>query len=365
MNNLASLQPVQDDLSSSSNVIEVMTPLHAMRSSLKRSSEMITSDHAGNLTDDSFKTPLKHNYLNNQESTPSSSKKQRLSCRRSPRYDTSLGLLTKRFIELMHSSPERVLDLNYAAEKLCVQKRRIYDITNVLEGIKLIEKKSKNNVQWLANGNDCSTTTCSDVQECMRQLQILQDHEEKLDELVRQQQLELEGLSEANSLFSYVTYQDIRAISSFTDQIVICIKAPQDTKLEVPDPEEKIQMLLKSTKGEIEVYLCPDPKDLNIGESDKDNPNGTSLGSAFVAHQDISHTIQEGQFLLQQTEDQYLAEDSGIGDTSTNSFLIPISPPFDECSYLFSLDDSDTIGDLFDLPHGEMQSGSSPKPSCL
>jgi sugar-specific transcriptional regulator TrmB len=41
-----------------------------------------------------------------------------------------------------------VLDLNIAASKLEVQKRRIYDITNVLEGIGLIEKKSKNNVQW-------------------------------------------------------------------------------------------------------------------------------------------------------------------------------------------------------------------------
>ena len=29
-----------------------------------------------------------------------------------------------------------------------VQKRRIYDITNVLEGINLIDKKSKNNIQW-------------------------------------------------------------------------------------------------------------------------------------------------------------------------------------------------------------------------
>ncbi len=29
-----------------------------------------------------------------------------------------------------------------------MQKRRIYDITNVLEGIGLIEKKSKNNIQW-------------------------------------------------------------------------------------------------------------------------------------------------------------------------------------------------------------------------
>lgn len=28
------------------------------------------------------------------------------------------------------------------------QKRRIYDITNVLEGIGLIEKKTKNQVRW-------------------------------------------------------------------------------------------------------------------------------------------------------------------------------------------------------------------------
>lgn len=30
-----------------------------------------------------------------------------------------------------------------------MQKRRIYDITNVLEGIQLITKKSKNHIQWL------------------------------------------------------------------------------------------------------------------------------------------------------------------------------------------------------------------------
>ena len=40
---------------------------------------------------------------------------------------------------------------------LQVQKRRIYDITNVLEGIGLIEKKSKNNIQWKgAGGSEAS-----------------------------------------------------------------------------------------------------------------------------------------------------------------------------------------------------------------
>lgn len=72
----------------------------------------------------------------------------RLSTEKS-RYDTSLNLTTKRFLDLLAQSPDGVVDLNWASQVLDVQKRRIYDITNVLEGIHLISKKSKNNIQWL------------------------------------------------------------------------------------------------------------------------------------------------------------------------------------------------------------------------
>lgn len=65
------------------------------------------------------------------------------------RYDTSLGLLTKKFVQLLGQSSDGVVDLNQAAEVLNVQKRRLYDITNVLEGVHLIKKKSKNNIQWM------------------------------------------------------------------------------------------------------------------------------------------------------------------------------------------------------------------------
>ncbi|KAL0369496.1 UNVERIFIED_CONTAM: Transcription factor E2FB [Sesamum angustifolium] len=64
------------------------------------------------------------------------------------RYDSSLGLLTKKFINLIKHAEDGILDLNKAADTLVVQKRRIYDITNVLEGIGLIEKKLKNRIQW-------------------------------------------------------------------------------------------------------------------------------------------------------------------------------------------------------------------------
>lgn len=37
---------------------------------------------------------------------------------------------------------------------------------------------------------------------------------------------------------AYVTYQDIRSIQAFQGQIVIAIKAPEETKLEIPIPKE-------------------------------------------------------------------------------------------------------------------------------
>lgn len=55
-------------------------------------------------------------------------------------------MLTTRFMTLLRESPKGTLDLNEAAVALLVQKRRIYDITNVLEGIGLVTKVSKNKV---------------------------------------------------------------------------------------------------------------------------------------------------------------------------------------------------------------------------
>ena len=52
-------------------------------------------------------------------------------------------------MDLVRSAPGGILDLNKVARKLGVQKRRVYDITNVLDGIDLVEKKSKNHIRWM------------------------------------------------------------------------------------------------------------------------------------------------------------------------------------------------------------------------
>ena len=66
------------------------------------------------------------------------------------RKENGLVELTKKFIILLVEAQEKCLDLNKAMVVLEVQKRRIYDITNVLAGINLIERYKKNHVRWIA-----------------------------------------------------------------------------------------------------------------------------------------------------------------------------------------------------------------------
>ena len=73
------------------------------------------------------------------------------------RQENGLVELTKKFIQLLVEAPEQCIDLNDAVNKLNVQKRRIYDITNVLEGIGLIVKYKKNKIKWNGNNNKNGT----------------------------------------------------------------------------------------------------------------------------------------------------------------------------------------------------------------
>ncbi|XP_064587621.1 transcription factor E2F2 [Zonotrichia leucophrys gambelii] len=201
------------------------------------------------------------------------------------RYDTSLGLLTKKFIHLLNESPDGVVDLNRAAEVLEVQKRRIYDITNVLEGIQLIRKKSKNHIQWMGTGIFEDAAMVAKQQVLHEELAELARTERMLDQLVQDCALQIQQLAdnESNQRLAYVTYQDLRAISSFQEQTVIAVKAPPETQLEVPDfSQENFQLYLKSTNGPIEVYLCPE--EIMEESPTKDHP----VPSAVTSPQDHS-----------------------------------------------------------------------------
>lgn len=144
------------------------------------------------------------------------------------RYDTSLGLLTKKFMGLLEGSTSGVIDLNKASEQLGVQKRRIYDITNVLEGIGILEKKSKNNIQWKC-GNAINSARYQDLQ---HDLKYLEAKENMLHSLIYTAEVNLRRVVEDKKM-AYITYQDLRDIHEFKSKTVMAIKAPPESELNV------------------------------------------------------------------------------------------------------------------------------------
>lgn len=149
----------------------------------------------------------------------------------SHRYDTSLGLLTKKFIDLLQDSQDGSVNLNQASVTLNVQKRRIYDITNVLEGIGILEKKSKNNIQWKLGHSLVNQDKCVRMQVESNGLEQKENH---LDEMIKTIRHELNSQFE-NTQCAYLTNLDIMKLPVFKDQTVIIIKAPPEAKLVVLD----------------------------------------------------------------------------------------------------------------------------------
>lgn len=297
------------------------------------------------------------------------------------RYDTSLGILTKKFVGLLKSTEDGVVDLNQAADVLEVQKRRIYDITNVLEGVGLIKKKSKNNIEWRGTCYTDSSWRTKGAESISAQTMDLHTDiadlvakESFLDRMIEGCRSEIKNLTEDPEVakYAYVTYRDIRDVKHFKNRTVIAIKAPPETRLEVPDPKESIQIWLKSIRGPIDVYLCPEEQ-VNAQSPMKDispikrQPAPQTTPSHFLltpektpqncddlavpsqrSNEDLQRSIlstiiSPRKNILLQTND----ETTGLEDLDSDA-LIPLSPNLTEEEYLFTLTDTEGITDLFD-----------------
>ncbi|XP_078236515.1 transcription factor E2F4 isoform X1 [Pogona vitticeps] len=187
------------------------------------------------------------------------------------RHEKSLGLLTTKFVSLLQEAKDGVLDLKLvfsfvlpaqAADTLAVrQKRRIYDITNVLEGIGLIEKKSKNSIQWKGVGPGCNTREIAHkLIELKAEIEDLEQRERELEQQKMWVQQSIKNVTDdvQNSQLAYVTDEDL--CKCFPGDTLLAIRAPSGTQLEVPVPEglngqRKYQIHLKSTSGPIDVLL--------------------------------------------------------------------------------------------------------------
>ncbi|NXG60503.1 E2F1 factor, partial [Hemiprocne comata] len=304
------------------------------------------------------------------------------------RYETSLNLTTKRFLELLSQSPDGVVDLNWAAEVLKVQKRRIYDITNVLEGIQLITKKSKNNIQWL--GSQATVGAPGRHRLLEKELRELQAAERQLDDLIQTCTVQLRLLTEDPANQQYPLGQgrdgaggDLRSVVDPSEQMVMVIKAPPETQLQVSDPAEAFQVSVRSTQGPIDVFLCPEdssgvcsPVKSPFKAPIEESPPGHSQPRASpLLHpaQDVNMSLLPGdqEPLLPGTStlpSKGPAEEVNLSPlASMDAFLeqsredfsgfladefINLSPPQAQ-DYHFGLEEGEGISELFDCDFGD------------
>nr|CAB3484479.1 unnamed protein product [Digitaria exilis] len=180
------------------------------------------------------------------------------------RFDSSLAQLTKKFINLLNEAQDGILDLKSAADKIDVQKRRIYDITNVLEGIGLLEKKSKNIIRW--KGLDQSRAKLdNDLSFLKKEVENLNLQEQALDEHISKMSKKLKALTEdeIRERWLFLTEDDIKGLPCFQNRTLIAIKAPHGSSVEVPDPDmmtgdsfqRRYRIIIRGTGGPIDVYL--------------------------------------------------------------------------------------------------------------
>ncbi|CAL9701808.1 unnamed protein product [Knipowitschia caucasica] len=312
-----------------------------------------------------------------------------------PRSLKSLTRIAVRFVELMHNSEGGRIDLKEAVSVLAVtQKRRIYDITNVLEGIGLIEKLTKNVVQWKGVLPGGSTTNISRQHMLLKcELIEMKQKEEMLDLQLRWVRQSIKNIYEDNTVLSYISHEDVS--DAFSGHTILAVQAPSGTQLDVPIPKAirdgpiTYQIHLKSSSGPINVALLnkrsensetvllpvPPSKELlhraqlalgnlsekqiqSLSQQPSENPkNVRTLQTLFQELESnkmgrsgfhcLSRNIRD---LLDPSKDLDIENNPGKANRLMETDVLSLSPPpINEYSY--NLDESEGLCDLFDVPN--------------
>ncbi|XP_044733039.1 transcription factor E2F4 [Chrysoperla carnea] len=294
------------------------------------------------------------------------------------RFEKSLGLLTTRFVSLLQKADDGVLDLKLAADILAVrQKRRIYDITNVLEGIGLIEKKSKNSIQWRGAGPNCNTQELGEkLAHLKKEITKLEEHEQLLDLHKSWIQQSIKNVTEdiSNKKLLYTSDEDL--CKAFPNCTVLAIQAPLGTDVEVPLPtmetlhKSKYKLRVKSSSSPIYASL--------LNESiEKSNYVQNRLQKDISEENEITEPpskrrrrISRSESTESDDEEQMIEAGIVFSDTPRGTFekedqqalieeylslymggnFVPLSPPASDKDYSYNLYETEGICDLFDVP---------------
>jgi len=285
-----------------------------------------------------------------------------------PRFEKSLGLLTTKFVGLLQKSKGGILDLKVAADILEVrQKRRIYDITNVLEGIGLIEKKSKNSIQWkpFTTSKDYNqripTGTCNNpefvakITKLKRELAKLDEYEHELDlhKLWIEQSIKNTTEHLETSKFLYITSEDFATCYNQEHTVFIVNTPINQTSIKFMNAPESLNLKIRSSGKPIIAHLLSerslDPTEKTPRKRPKTDIHSKieKSGNNNKKPKYVDPDIAAAEILFRKAPDEEEHDAYYLPGYEPFLRLNPI--PMTE-EYSFGLLESEGACDLFDIP---------------
>ncbi|EAS05337.2 transcription factor (macronuclear) [Tetrahymena thermophila SB210] len=165
------------------------------------------------------------------------------------RQDNSLSILTRRFMKQIRSEQNQTIDLNQVSIVLGVQKRRIYDITNVLEGINYVKKVSKNKLKWIGPPNQEAKEN-----RIIAEVQQLIAEEMILDKVIYEFNEKIQNLLQQKEDFCYFNRMDIQQLgkNQKPNEKTIVIQLPKKSIIQIKDfqkEQKEIKSNMEILKG--------------------------------------------------------------------------------------------------------------------
>lgn len=305
----------------------------------------------------------------------------------SKRLEKSLATMTVNVVDLLKKAPKGILNLGEATKVLEVrQKRRIYDVTNVLEGIGLIEKHGKNSVKWRGD------TLTPDPRDVTRQMRVLRHerssllaYEASIDQQLKiiRQCINNSQADESTTSFAYITSEDITDVFGEQTTNLIVKKSSDSAKI---DNSTKTLRIAAEEGLPLDVRLLREPNGACFSRpmrrvNMRRKQNKHQFNRLEARRRDEKSAIQFRQELLDTTDSdriaanidqreeqerdaevllgkdltrlsrfhaQSLHQQQQKGDDDPNSPFISLEPP-EGCGYTFSLAANEGVYDLFDL----------------
>ena len=252
-----------------------------------------------------------------------------------PYQENSLGQLTKKFINYIKTTGKKIINIKEFVNELKVKKRRIYDITNVLEGIGYLQKSGKKNeIVWTKTIMSYSNSKkkLSNLKIINNKQKInkdqLEQEKEWCENEINNYKEEFNSIANKNefSKYGYITTDDLKKLSINEKVNLLMIKLTKGTAMDIIDKKEikkiykKINKLMENGEMEINdvllnifkqnnqlIFNCPEEfglkfynvKNGEIKEIDTSiKNNNNNIGKNISISKIISNNNIENKYLI-------------------------------------------------------------------